>query len=303
MGLEIETMGDAVWRSADAMAAGTDLTPLLNLVDNAPALWVRDAVWRHVATPQRLRVLLALDPLPLPVLQRLSVRMGAAAVTPILDALDDADERAAERLLEVLDRAGPGAGPLLVDRLPGTRWAVLRPLMALLGRHPEWESGYSAARWLAHPDAAVRREALRQLLRATASREAAIVRALADADEKNVRLGLGAAISNCPRDAAALLRVRADDTTLSPDLRALGVRALASYRGPETPKWLAERVVRTGRLLKRATLASKTPELLAALEGLATHWRDDRGAAEALALAAASGDAEIRAAVARRAAL
>ena len=300
MGLEIETLGDAVWRSADAMAAGPDLTPLLNLVDNAPALWARDAVWRHVATPERLRVLLALDPLPLPVLQRMAARMGAAAVTPILDALDDADARAAERLLEVLDRAGPGAGPLIVDRLPGMRWAVLRPLMALLGRHPEWESGFSSAPWLTHPDAAVRREALRQLLRASESREAASVRALADADEKNVRLGLGAAISNCPRDAAAILRVRADDTTLSPDLRALGVRALASYRGLETPKWLAARVVRTGRMLKRATLVSKTPELLAALEGLATHWRDDRSAAKALALAAASGDAEIRTAVARR---
>ena len=38
MGLEIETLGDQVWRSADAMASRDDLAPLLNLVDNAPAM-------------------------------------------------------------------------------------------------------------------------------------------------------------------------------------------------------------------------------------------------------------------------
>jgi hypothetical protein len=135
-------------------------------------------------------------------------------------------------------------------------------------------------------------------LRAPATRDAAIVRALADADEGNVRLGLGAAMTGCPKDAAAVLRARADDTTLSADLRALGIRALASHRAAETPNWLAARLVRSGKLLRREGLVAKSPEMLAALEGLAIHWRNDRAAKTALALAASSGDPEIASAAA-----
>ena len=301
MGLEIETLGDQVWRSADVLGARDDIAPLLNLVDNAPSLWMRDALWRHVATPQRLRLQLAVDPLPMPVLQRMVKRMGSAAVEPVLDAMDETeDERAAERLVELLSLVGPPAGPIILDRLTGIRWGQIRPLLALLGRNPQWQCGYDAAQWLSHPDALVRREALRQQLRNDETRDAAIVRALADADEATLRIGLGAAMNNCPSDAAAMLRVRADDATISPDLRALGVRALSSYRSTETPTWLASRVVKVGRLLRRSVLAGKTPEVLAALEGLATHWRDDKIAREALALAAASTDPEIRGAVSPR---
>jgi hypothetical protein len=160
MGLEIETLGDPVWRSADTMAARDDIAPLLNLVDNAPAMWMRETLWRHVATPQRLRLQLALDPLPVEALQRVTAKMGAAAVAPILDALDEAgDDRTQGVLVDLLGRLGPDAGPLILDRLPGMRWGQLRPLLALLGKHPEWDGGYAPAAWLSHPDPSVRREA------------------------------------------------------------------------------------------------------------------------------------------------
>jgi hypothetical protein len=302
MGLEIDTLGDQVFRAADALAAREDLTPLVALVDGAPSPWMRDVVWRHVATPQRLRLQLALDPPPMDVLRKMVERMGASAVDAILDALEEAeDDRTAERLVELLASAGPSAGPLILRRLPGMRWRHLRFLIALLARKPEWPGGYSAEEFVKHPDPLVRREALRQQLRAPATRDVAIVRALADPSDGTLRLGLGAAMTNCPRDVAALLKVRADDATISPELRALGIRAVASYRAPDTPKWLAERAVRVGRIIKRPGLASKSPEMLAALEGLATHWRNDRAAQEALALAAASSDAEIRSAIATRA--
>lgn len=294
MGLEIETLGDQVWRSADAMAAREDLVPLFNLVDNAPSLWMRDTMWRHVATPQRLRLQLALEPLPVAALERLVKRMGLAAVEPILDAWDDCeDERRQGALIQLLEQVGAPAGSEIVSKLPGVRWGQLRPLLALLGRHPEWNCGYRPQDWTVHPDSVVRREAFRQALRDSVTRDAAIVSALGDADEANVRLGLGAAMTSCPREAARVLRARADDSTLSPDLRALGIRALASCRTPDTPAWLAARVVKPGKLLKRDVLVSKSPEMLAALEGLAIHWRTDAAARTALSLAAASGDAEI----------
>lgn len=300
MGLEIETLGDQVWRSVDLMSAQEDLAPVLNLVDNAPALWMRSTLWRHVATPVRLRQQLELDALDAPTLARIVKRMGLAALDPLLEAFERADDsRRQQQLVELLECIGDVAGQDLLLRMRGgLRWALLRPLLVMLGRHPEWEAGYRAADWLDHADAAVRREALRQQLRAEDSRDAAIVRALADADERNVRLGLGAAMTNCPRNAATVLRARADDDLLSPDLRALGIRALASDRAPDTARWLAKRVVREGKLLKRPTLASKTPEMLAAVEGLAIHWATDSAAREALAMAAASPDAEIASAAA-----
>ena len=298
MGLEIETLGDQVWRSADVMVAKPDVTPLLDTVDNAPAPWIRDALWRHIATPERLRVLLAADPFPTAAIHRMVARMGVAAVDPILDAMDDVvDEKSLERLIELLSIIGAPAGGQLLARLTGLRWALVRPLIVLLGKHAEWACGYDAAQFLAHPDALVRREALRQQLRRPETHDVAIVRALADADEGALRLGLGAAMSNCPRDAASVLRVRADDATISADLRALGIRALASHKGGDTAAWLAARVVKMGKLLKRPALVPKSPEMLAALEGLATHWRNDKMAREALALAAASSDDEVRGAV------
>jgi len=301
MGLEIETLGDQVWRSVDAMLAREDLAPLLNLVDNAPAIWMRDVLWRHIATPARLRSLLASDPQATAVLQRMAKRMGTAAMGPLLDAMEEAsDERAQERVLSLMEHVGAPAGAPVLERMETLRWPLVRPLLALLGKHPEWECGFDAARFLGHPDAQARREALRQLLRNPTTRDDAIVRAMADADEGALRLALGAAMSSCPRDAALMLRVRADDPTVNEDLRALGIRALASNRAPDTPAWLASRAVKVGKLIKRAALTSKTPEMLAALEGLATHWREDPAAREALALAAASADAEVRGAVTPR---
>lgn len=295
MGLEIATFGEQIWRSVDTMAARTDLTPLLKLIENAPAAWMRDVVWRHVATPTRLRDLLVRDSLPLGVLTRLVQRMGLAAADVVLDAIEDAtDERRITVLVALLGEIGAPAGPMVMARLAGMRWAILRPLLALLGTHPEWRCGYTPSPWLTHPAPAVRREALRQELRAPATREAAIVYALGDADEGNVRLGLGAAMTNCPLEAARVLRMRADDPILSEDLRALGIRALASHPATDTPVWLASRVVRTGKLLKRETLVPKTPQMLAAIEGLAMHWRESPAARTALTLAQASLDPEIR---------
>jgi hypothetical protein len=93
---------------------------------------------------------------------------------------------------------------------------------------------------------------------------------------------------------------RAADPTLSPDLRALGIRALSSYRGPTTVTFLVDRTLGRKRFFRRRALAGKTPEMLAALSGLATHWRDDPAATVVLAVAEASNDREIADAVARR---
>src|ERR1019366_803711 len=112
---------------------------------------------------------------------------------------------------------------------------------------------------------------LRMLIRIPETRNMAIAAALADVDERIVRLALGAAMMNCPAGAATILMARANDPLLSPDLRALGIRAPSSNRSPETIAFLVRRTLGKKRLLRARSLATKTPEMLAALAGIVTH--------------------------------
>jgi len=120
--------------------------------------------------------------------------------------------------------------------------------------------------------------------------------AFVDPDETIVRLSLAAAMGHCPREVASVLKVRADNELLRPEMRALAVRAVAGHTAPETPIWLASRVMRPARLLRRATLLPTTPELLAAVEGVAVHWGSHPAGREVLTLAAMSNDPAVRAA-------
>jgi hypothetical protein len=138
------------------------------------------------------------------------------------------------------------------------------------------------------------------LIKLPATRDMAIAAALADTDERIVRLALGAAMMNCPADAAKILMARANDPLLSPDLRALGIRALSSNRSPATIAFLVRRTLGRKRLLRVRALAGKSPEMLASLAGIVTHWRDEPSAATVLTLAAKSGDPEIADIMSRR---
>ena len=146
----------------------------------------------------------------------------------------------------------------------------------------------------------MRREALRLLIKHPEHREQSITTALADPDERIVRLALGAVMQGCNGAQASVLLSRADDEALSPDLRALGIRAAAGHRSAETLNWLVNRVAGKKSMFQRRKLASKSPEMLAALAGLAAHWSTEPAAQEILAQAGRQSDTEISDAVARR---
>ena len=300
MGIEIQILGEPVWRSVDALASRADLVPLLDVLDAAPEGWMREALWRHIATSDRLHQQLGREPVNIAVVQRLAARMELSAAEPLLDALETADDRMASSYVDMLSALGTDVGPLVASRIAGARWGVQRLLLLILGKLSELPEGFAPREFVRHPDGAVRREALRMLIKLPATRGMAIAAALADVDERIVRLALGAAMMNCPADAAKILMARASDPLLSPDLRALGIRALSSYRSPNTITFLVGRTLGKKKFLRARSLAPKTPEMLASLAGIVTHWRDDVNANTVLALASASTDPEIVDIMARR---
>jgi hypothetical protein len=300
MGIEIQILGEPVWRSVDTLAQRTEIAPLLDVLDAAPEGWMRDALWRHVATSDRLHYQLAREPVNLAVVQRLVARMELAAVDPLLDALETADDRMASTYVDMLSALGNDVGPLAAARIAGARWGVQRLLLVILGKLTSLPEGFAPREFIRHPDSTVRREALRMLIKLPATRNEAIAAALADVDERIVRLALGAAMMNCPDDAAKILMARANDPLLSPDLRALGIRALSSNRSAETVGFLVRQTLGKKKFLRARSLTTKTPEMLASLAGIVTHWRDDADAKIVLAVAAESTDPEILDIMARR---
>jgi len=203
-------------------------------------------------------------------------------------------------LVDQLAAIGGDIGPILVSRLKVSRWPVLRLLLVAIGKLEQWPEGFDARDFTQHPDAAVRREAVRLLIKHPTYREQTITTALADPDERIVRLALGAAMQGCSSAQASVLMSRADDEALSADLRALGIRAASTHRSAETLNWLLNRVAGRKVLFFRRNLAPKSPGMLAALAGLAAHWSSEPAAKEIMAQASRHSDSEISDAATRR---
>ena len=300
MGIEIEMLGDPVWRALAALSAADNVKPLLDLLERAPEGWMRDTLWRYTASPDVLQRQLQQDPMDVDAVERLVTRMGIAAIPSLLDALEMADERQAASFVDLIVAMGPDASPIIAGHLEGSRATQQRLMLSIISKIGEPPDGFSFSTYAQHAESAVRREAYRALIRIPAERDEAIAAALGDPDERIVRLALGAAMTSCPPRAARVLMERADDSTLSEELRALGIRAASSFKAPETLAFLLARTAGKRRFLRRHALADATPEMLAALSGLAMHWATDPGAQDLLAVAAKSSDKEIRDAVGRR---
>jgi hypothetical protein len=96
-----------------------------------------------------------------------------------------------------------------------------------------------------------------------------------------------------------ILMRRADSPTLSSELRARAIRALAASGSLEAMRWIAHRSVKKHWLLRTPVLREKSPQLISSIAGLAAHWSTAPEAAEVLALVAKSKDADLRSAAAR----
>jgi hypothetical protein len=221
----------------------------------------------------------------------------------LLEAAEGAtDTKTRERLYELVAKVGAAAVSPTARRLAdasqgGGRATAQRELLVLLGKlmTPEMPLPLEVdlRRFLRNDDAHVRREAVRLLLRSP-KRDEAMLAGLNDVDGRIVYLALTAAHERCSREGIWVIRGRVERGELDAPLRALGIRAVATLRTPDTLRWLIDRASARSALLRRRRLLPVTPETLAALTAICTSWRQDPDAAEVIALAARSKIAEVR---------
>jgi hypothetical protein len=306
MALELGAVGRTFWRAVDAVAEEGRVGRLLELVEGAPDRAMSDEVMKHLESAGTLERLLGADRVDFPVVEQFVRRTGVAGIPALLEAAERAtDAKARERLYELVAQAGPAAVSAAAKRLAeasqgGGRAVAQRELIVLLGRlmSPEMPLPLEVdlKRFLRHEDAHVRREAVRLLLRGP-KRDDALLAGLADADGRIVYLALTAAVERCSREGSSLIRGRVERGELDASLRALGIRAVATLRAPDTLRWLIDRVTARSALLRRRKLLPASPETLAALTAICSSWRQDPEAAEVIALATRSKAPEVRNAV------
>jgi hypothetical protein len=300
MAVELDCTGFAVYAAMEELLGRRELTRVIRLLKAAPQTSATEELWAYVATPERLEEELAASPLDQDAVAALVERMGTAAANALLDRLASADDRSTRAaIMKQLMALGPGVAGVAIQRLPQSPWYLQRNILVLLGRLGGSTHEFSPVEYARHGDARIRREAIKLLLESKEHHEETMVMALGDPDDGIVGLALSAVLESCPLKAVPLVQRIAIDPKRPAEVRALAVRIATRARDPETLRVLLA-IVNYRRRWFRNRLAPKSPDLLAALTGLATHWSEEPLVRELLAYARWHTDRHIRAAAAAR---
>jgi hypothetical protein len=292
--LETGSAGPRVFAAADRLVREGRFGRMAALLAEAPNPESADALWRHVATPARLRAELAARPVDFTAVEGLALRLGAPAADPLLDHLESAtDQSSRAKALKVLIGIGPAAlGPAAV-RFGEAPWYVQRNILVLHRALHAWPAGFSPIPCTLHSHPQVRREAYKLLLDHPQHRSSALSHGLRDADDGIVQLVLLAALESCPPEVLKTVERFLAEGRRSPELRGLAVRVLARATGPEAlPRLVGLAAER--RMFRGWRLAAKSPIVLAALGALAQYWPAHPQAASLLALARKHPDPDVR---------
>ncbi len=269
--LELDIPAHGLKRAVEELVRSGELAAVARVLDESGSEDAASAIWKQIASEEVVRAVVARQPLNVEQLDLLLERVGIAAAGPMLDALATSESMQTRRvLLDRLVKLGPPVGPLAVSRLQDASWYVQRNMLAILCELKERPPNFDARPFLDHPDARVRREALRYLLGDTFSRERAIHYALADPDERAIRMGLSAAIQHGLPDSAVPLAASLALGGASPEQRLAAVKALATNRSSAAADALVALVLPRRRGLFRKKVPN-TPEAKAALEVLASY--------------------------------
>ncbi len=299
MSVEIDAMGSAVWTSVSTMVDGGRLRDLLEILKAAPKEneAVRQII-HHLATPTLLRAALRSEPVDFEVVERLLEPMGINAARLLLDEMAESQSRKVRQgIFDRLSRMGTELGPLVVERLQDKRWYVERNLLALLSELEYWPDDLSLETYTGHVDDRVRKEAIRFLLKIPEKRDQAILSALKQTDISLVRIGLMAVTDYGSEAAVPLLTKRIAESDFPPDMRLIAIRLLQRSKSGLALEALLKLVDGGRNFWNKPKLASRSPEMLAALSALNAGWPRERRASVFLDLARSAKEDDVRAAV------
>ena len=272
--LETDCDGPRVYAALDTLVGAHRITEAVDVLRDPPPAGAAtaNALWRHVATPARLRLELSAPRLDFSTIESLVSHLGALAVDPLFDLLEQATDRSVRaRALRWLAGIGPPVAPVAAARLTNAPWFVQRNLLALLRMLKVWPTGFSAVTYARHPDIRLRREAYKLLLEFPEHRISAIMRGLGDESLEIVTLVLRAAVDDCPPDALPAVERFMADGRRPAELRAIAVRALGRSNGPQALAQLLD-LAGTRRHFFGWRVETKSPVVLAAVSVLASNW-------------------------------
>ena len=298
MALEAGVQGPAVMQAVDELLGGGKIGIVARYLEAAPDHDLAESMWRRLAERPVLYRLIEDEEPDWEIIDMILPHAGLNAAEPLLDRLAQADALAVRRrLFDRLSGLGSGVADsavLCLQRPDDTPWYVLRNVLSLLAMFDQWPTGFDPTALTLHENPQVRLEATKLCLRIPEIRDSALPRALADKNTRVAAVGIIEAERGFPPDAEPLLaRIALDEEGRLAEFRTHTIRALARVDTQGARDVLMEIAAPRRKGLRR-TLPEAGPELLAALGGLAEHWKGDPDVQAILELARASGDPEVR---------
>ncbi len=299
MALELDIVGEAVWTSLTKVIESGRLDELVDSLENAPSdSMAAETIWVKLADPALMAGILEHGDAHLDAVEKILDKVGKFAIGPMLDALATTDSRTMRhRLLNALTSLGGAVGPPAVARLEDAEWFVQRNILIVLGALPEWPAKFDPEAYATATDPRVRREAIKLMLMGTQRpelRPQGVVLSLGDEDDALLRMGLAAALETCPPAAEPLLAKLLDHD--DGEVRVLAIRVFGTLRSRRARDLLLQQVLAKKKWWRRTRLNQPSPEMLAALRGIAAGWSRHPEAQVVMDLAARSALHDVRSA-------
>lgn len=286
--IETSTLVPGVEVALSRLALRDGLAAVLERLRDYPESPVRESLVDRLLNEASLREYLAQPSLDMALLRHAVDRMKSRAIEPLLSALERRGDADAVALGELLARMGWDVLEPLGAAMPDAGPSLLRRLLPVFDRLDAWPPQTDPMHYAAHPDAAIRRESIKFLLRSDTTRDAAIALAVRDRETRIFSLGLSALAKTCPPAVARALMGRYEESGLTPDLRTRIIRAVALSRNVEAEHWLGNLLVTKRWWLGSLRLRKATPETLAAAAAVVTYMGGSTLAQQVKALAAQS---------------
>jgi hypothetical protein len=295
LSLESGAIGTVVWGSIKEQSkTEAGARELIKMLSRAPDTRATTMIVEQVTTPSRLTTLLREDPIDFDAVDMMVRHLGSNATKLLLDELVESNSRTTRRaIMDRLVKIGPEIGALVQERLTDPRWYVVRNMISLLRECGCEIDQQLLDRFANHDDARVRREMLQLRMENPALRNAALSNALMDKDKGVLRAALQQARTDLPQSAVAGLAKRVTEADFPPEFRVMSLYLLGRSGNVAALDALLAYASGGKTLLGKVKLANKSPEMLAALSGLARSWSNERRARELLDVAEKSKDEQI----------